>query len=179
VFVILVIDDDGQILAYIYEKHYKNMLYTATRILGHSGGEDALQDVFVKLIKKFSNNFAELRDKPAHYFVITVRNRALDILAKQNKEAAISLDDENVFANGALASEESAFFTDDEYFTSLIRQLNPTTRRILEYKFVQEYTNKEIAEVFGVSQSVISSRIDRAKRKLKELLEDKERETDE
>jgi len=49
----------------------------AIQILGKERGEDAVHDVFVKLIEKFENNPEDLRDKPGQYWVIMVRNHSL------------------------------------------------------------------------------------------------------
>jgi RNA polymerase sigma-70 factor (ECF subfamily) len=170
------ISDDGQSIIYeIYSRHYKKMLYTAAQILGKEGGEDAVHDVFVKLIEKFTNKVEYLGDKPGQYFVIIVRNHSLNVL-RQNKSISIPLDEELLSETESLptaSSSEDALLDDVavEILAAHIRRLPPSMRQILELRFIEGYSNIEIAEMLGISQSAVSTSINKARNRLKELLE--------
>ena len=45
-------------------------------------------------------------------------------------------------------------------------------REIIEYKYILDYSNKEIAVELNISQSAVSSRLDRAKKVLRSKLEE-------
>jgi len=176
---IAVINEDGDaIIVRIYEKHYKKMLFTATGIVGEAHAEEAVQDVFVKLLKDYRNNiFPDLGDKPGLFFVIVVRNHSLNLLKKEKRFKVMSLDDEeeDIFASQEFTPEEALLDAEaDEMLVSLIRQLKPAARQLLEYKYIAEYTNSEIADILGISQTAVSTRINKAKKRLKELLEAEE-----
>jgi len=175
--IILTISDAGQrIICQIYDKHLGRMIYTATKILGSARGEDAVHDVFVKMIEKFENNIEDLGDKPGQFFVILARNHSLNILNK-DKFDFVELDDEDVFQLSE-SSEDVLLQRDSfERLVALIRQLKPDTRRILESKYISGYTNKEIAETMGISQTAVSTRIDKAKKKLREMYSEAEAQT--
>lgn len=167
-------ENENNVLVSIYEKHVARMLYNATQILGRERGEEAVQDVFIQLIEKYRENFDQLLDKPNRFFIIVVRNYSLNLLKRERLEQ-IPLEDEQIFSGEEDSPEERSVSADSrEELLRLIRRLNPTMREILEYKYVLEYSNKEIAKLMGISPSAVSSRIDRAKKALKRKLEESE-----
>ena len=170
--ILLIVDEEQNIIAMIYEKHYKRMLYTSTQILGQSRGEEALQDVFVALIEKYGTNIADLCDKPARFFVIVMRNHSINLL-KKNRIEGIPLDDETVFTKNTLIDEIIAEDA-EERLIQLIQSLNPVLRETLEYRFILNYSNQEIAELLDTTPTVISTRLERAKKALKRKLEESE-----
>ena len=175
-FIILTISEDGRsLICEIYYKYHKQMLYTATQILGRARGEEAVQSVFLLLLEKFENNYEVLGDKPGRYFVIITRNHSLNLLKKEHLEF-VPLDEElmdNDIFNPTTINLEDTVINGEavEHLASLIRQLTPSTRQILEYKYIEEYSNTEIADMLKISQSAVSTRINKAKKRLKELLE--------
>ena len=171
-YLLLILDEDQNIIAAIYEKHYKRMLYTSTKILGNAKGEEALHDSFVKLIERYEKNISILRDKPALFFVIVVRNHSLNILRKESSDD-VALEDELIFSDEADLEERIIASDTEAALVGLIKSLNPTMREILEYKYILEYSNKEIAEILGLTQTAVSSRIDRAKNALKKKIEER------
>ena len=173
--ILTISEDDQTLICKIYNKYHKRMLYTATQILGEAYSEDAVHDAFVKIIEKFENNIEVLGDKPGQYFVIIVRNHSLNIINKaQIKTITLNedLSDNEIFAStmtdpvDALLEKEC-----EDRLVSLIRQMKPTTRRIFEYRYIEGYSNIEIAKILGISQSAVSTRIYKAKENLKEMLE--------
>lgn len=168
---LLILDEDRNIISAIYSKNYKRMLYVASQILGQAHGEEALHDVFVNLMEKYQKNIFELRDKPALFFVLVVRNHSINLLRNERLEYT-SLDDETMFT---FDLEEQIIAEDSEKeLIKLIRSLNPVMREVLEYKYILGYSNKEIAKELNTTETVVSSRIDRAKKALKKKLEDKD-----
>ena len=168
---LIISDNDQNIIAVLYEKNYNRMLYTATKILGEYRGEEAVHDVFLTLMEKFEKNIADLRDKPALFFVIVVRNHSINLLEKKRVEEVPLLED-NVFIEGMNLDELIISGDREAVLIELIRALEPTMREILEYKYILDYSNKEIAGVLNISQSAVSSRIDRAKKALRSKLEE-------
>lgn len=162
----------NEIISLIYGKHHKRMLYKAAQMLGSERGEEAVHDVFVKLIEQFDGNFEALRDKPAQFFVVTIRNHSLNLI---NKAAPITISEDEasyeVFADSTGNPEKLLLEKDaEDALVGLIQKLKPLPRMMLEYKYIQGYSNSEIAEILNVSQSAVSSRIDRAKKALKDKL---------
>lgn len=171
--IFVILSEDGTILETIYLKNYKQMLYVARQYLGEHAAEDAMHDVFLKFIEKYDGNYSLLRDKPTLFFVLSVRNHSINLLKKE-KSRTTSLDDIGftIFADEDRIPENVILSKDsDGRLMGLIRTLNPVMREILEYKYILDYSNKEISEILGLSVTAVSSRIDRAKKALKEKLE--------
>ena len=170
------ISENGNNVFYvIYNKHYKRMLYTATQILGKERGEEAVHDVFVKLIEKFKECSNILGDKPGQFFVIVVKNHSLNLLKKGSLNI-ISFEDEildNDIQNHNVWSPEDALLNNEaiEQLTLNIRKLTPAMRQVLELRYIEGYTNKEIADLLGVSESNVSTAIYKARKRLKDMLE--------
>jgi RNA polymerase sigma-70 factor (ECF subfamily) len=170
------ISENGKNIFYtIYNKHYKRMLYTATQILGKEGGEEAVHDVFVKLIEKFKESSEILSDKPGQYFVIVVKNHSLNLL-KKSKFNNISFEDEvfeSDILNNTVWNPEDILLNNEaiEQLAINIRQLSPAMRQVLELRFVEGYTNKEIADQLKITESAVSTAIYKARKRLKEILE--------
>lgn len=174
--ILIISDDEGHDLIYsLYIKHHKRMLYTASQILGIDRGEEAVHDVFTKIIDKFNGNYQILGDKPGLYFVVMVRNHSLNIV-KREKMEFLPLEDEllkeDIFDSIDNNPEEMLLEGEAiDKLTSLIRQLTPTMRQILEYRYIEGYSNIEIAEMLGTTQSAVSTAIHKARKRLQELLE--------
>ena len=154
------------------------MLYTAAQILGKDRSEDAVHDVFIKIVDKYDENQQNFGDKPGQYFVIMVKNHSLNILKKE-KLVLLPLEEEflegEVFQTSTPSPEDSLVEGEAiDRLVTLIQQLTPATRQVMEYRYIAGYTNIEIADLLGVSQSAVSTRIDKAKKKLREILESEE-----
>ena len=172
----IVITDSGRhIIGEIYDTHHKRMLYIATQILGKEDAEEAVHDIFVKLIEKSDNDFSAFTDKPGQYFVIIAKNHSLNIL-KQARLKYESLEDESmseVIVQSNSGNPENILLNEEniEVLARHIRCLSPAARQILEYRFIEGYSNIEIADLLNISQSAVSTRINKAKTSLKEKLE--------
>lgn len=171
---LLVISDDGRNIIYeVYKKHHKRMLFIAAQILGKEHCEEAVHDVFANIIEK-NKNIEELGDKPARYFVIIVRNHSLNLLKKEKLEL-ISIEEnfnDDIFQSSEDGPEDALLSGEAvDNLVSLIQRLTPATRQVLEYRYIQGYSNMEIAGILGISQTAVSTRIDKAKKRLKKLIE--------
>jgi RNA polymerase sigma-70 factor (ECF subfamily) len=174
-------DDENEAIAKIYEKHHKRMLYQARKILGADRAEEIVQDVFINLMGKLGKEkISDLCDKPGLFFVIVVKNYSINVLKQETKKIKAAQFDENnenadIFTTTALNPEDAAMDHEDrDRLVCLIRQLKPAVRQLLEYKYIIGYSNKEIADILEISQTLVSTRIERAKKKLKAIIEDDE-----
>jgi RNA polymerase sigma-70 factor (ECF subfamily) len=168
--------DGNTIIHDIYNKFHKAMLRTAEHYLDSVRAEDAVHDVFVKLIEKFENNIEELGDKPGAYFVIVVRNHVLNLL-KREKTGIVSFEEEEeggtIFQSPDVDPEDILLKNEsDDRFASLLRRLKPAARQIVEYKYVEGYSNIEIAKLMGISETAVSTRLGKIRKRLKQILED-------
>lgn len=165
-------DGEHEILYTIYARTKRRLLYVATSYLGDRA-EDAIHDVFIQLAEKYENKMAELCDKQDYYFVTIVKNYAIDLLRKESRVEMVDIDEEeSVFADECTEPDRQAMAQDQvDRLMAHLDRLKPSYRQVLEYKYLLGYSNGEIAEKLGVSPSVVSTRLQRALKQMRERFE--------
>ena len=156
-------DSDKECFTRLYRANRRQMARIAAQILGPGPqAEDAVHDAFLKLI----HHFDELRDKSekqaGRWLAVVVKNTALDILRKQQRETG--LDAERW--EPAAPSDEGEFYT----LVALIRGMPEDYRRVLELRFVAEWSVAAIAKELSLTEGAVKSRIFRGRKRLIYLL---------
>jgi len=176
IFLLVIADEEKSAICEVYNKYHKRMLYTASQILGKERGEEAVHDVFIKIVDRLEKNPDFLRDKVGQFFVVMVKNHSLNLLNREKMELVPldesisvidSITDPELNPEDALLKKESV-----DKLAALIKQLSVNTRQVLEYRYIEGYSNIEIASILSISQTAVSSRIDRGKAQLRKLLEE-------
>ncbi len=115
--------------------------------------EDVVQEV---LLAFFQRDIPEERRK-AWLLRVTV-NKSLDILRKRKRQAALPREPAAVEEGPSLAEE--------------LKSLSPLDRELVYLFWFEGYTSREIAGLVRLSDGAVRKRLERAKKKLKEILED-------
>jgi RNA polymerase sigma-70 factor (ECF subfamily) len=162
-------DSSRTVFNKLYERHYDNMYFSAKRILGDSLGEDAVHEVFLKLISRYEKNCEALLGKPARFFLATVKNHCIN----QTKSNRIEFHDEMEPYSEVQADIAEKVADNDacNQLVAYIRQMPEESRQILEYKYIQEYSNKEIAIALGISEVSVAVKLKRARDRLRKLIQ--------
>lgn len=149
---------DRELLVHLYQKEQTRLLRLAASILGPGPrAEDAVHDGFLKLLRCLD----QFRDKPADqlaaWLMVVVKNNALDILRKERRETVLAEDWE------AVAPADAGEF---HALVAIIRGMPEDYRRVLELRFVAEWSLADIAEELHLSESAVKTRIFRGRRLL-------------
>ncbi len=142
-------------------RKYSDMIY---RIALHNIGniadaEDVLQDVWFEYIKRNPQTEDEERLKAWLIRVTINKCRSLyRLFWRRNRE---SLEDHTEL----IAPEQRKILEE-------VRSLPKDSRNIVYLYYYESYTIAEIAKILGKNQNTVSSALQRARRKLKELLEE-------
>ena len=157
-------EEDRREFAVIYEQHHARLENAAMRILkNQTDAEDAVQNAFMQVIRHFEK-ISEISCKDLPFWLISiVKNEALMILRK--KRNVVPLEDWDRFEQGA---DSAAGYTE---LVELFRQLPETYRAVLEMKLLIGYTDREIAQKLGLSETAVSSRVSRGRALLRKLVE--------
>ena len=147
----------------IYRANSRRMSKLASQILGPGPkAEDAVHDAFLKFIQHFD----ELRDRPedrvAAWLAVVVKNTALDMLRKNRHETAL----EDVSWEAAVPADQGEFHA----LVAIIRGMPEDYRRVLELRFVAEWSVAEIAQAMGLGENTVKTRIFRGRKMLMERL---------
>ena len=156
-------DPDRERFVRIYRANSRRMSKLASQILGPGPkAEDAVHDAFLKFIQHFD----ELRDRPedrvAAWLAVVVKNTALDMLRKARHETAL----EDVSWEAAVPADQGEFHA----LVAIIRGMPEDYRRVLELRFVAEWSVAEIAQAMGRGENTVKTRIFRGRKMLMDRL---------
>ncbi len=148
----------------IYTKYRFLMLHVANKVLqNHHDAEDAVHEAFIAVIKNIKKFSDVTSPKTRLLIVLIVERKAIDILRKRQKENWIELNEDiigiEVPAPGDLGIADA------------IVRLNANHREVLLMRYDVGLTNREIAELLGITESGVRKLLGRAKSKLKSELQ--------
>ena len=126
--------------------------------------DDIAQDVFVKICRR-DKPFESEENKKAWLIRVAV-NQSKSLLTSVWKTRVTNISDETTEdekASANLMGESSELY---EY----VKTLKPKYRTILYLYYYEEYSVKEIAEILKIRQTTVTTRLNRARGKLKETL---------
>ena len=162
-------------LEQIYEKYHQAMFAIAYDILNDQlVTEDAVHSAVLKVIKCLDDLDLGQPDKLWNTVAKITRRTAIDLYRKRKREQKItSLD---VLEDWRLPAELKDIFwelPEENRIIEAIKCMPPLYREVFIMKYQHHYENKEIAEMFGISEDSVRKRISRGKRKLGEILKER------
>ncbi len=120
---------------------------------------DITQEVFIKLIKKYDT--IENKQALLAWLIRTSTNTSISHLRKKR---GFSFDEEiYVQENSSLTQEKRT--VNKMILEMLIKPLDPKTKELLVYTYIDGYTQEEISEITGMGQSTIRKYLHRFKKK--------------
>jgi RNA polymerase sigma-70 factor (ECF subfamily) len=157
----------------LYETWRYLMYYVAKDILKDSDlAEDAVQEAFLTLIRHMEQVESVDSPRTKRFLVTITKSRAIDLLRRRRAD---EVEYEDALGDDALGYEdvEEQFFSKEDYHRIVdgIRRLDENYRIVLECRYLHELSERETADLLGVSQKTVSVRSYRAKQKLREMLQ--------
>lgn len=156
----------------IYEKYKQIMFYVANKILKDEHlAEDAVHNAFLRIIKNIDKIDEVDSPRTKAFIVIIVERIAIDFYRKRKREKVSDIEEE-------YKNREINFSIEDEVcesnLTIALAKLNESYFQVLSLKFQYGFSNKEIANVLNLGEENVYKRIQRARKKLKEILKEME-----
>lgn len=158
-------DEEREAFMELYNLYSNSMILVAQKIFSQNSSfvEDAVQNAWLKIVENFSKIMEISCNKRGAYLVITVRNEAISMIRKQKKE--LPLDE-------AIIGKETDMECNQQSIFELIHSMSPVYRAVLEMRFVEECSTREIANRLHLKESTVNTRIHRGRslliKKLKE-----------
>ncbi|MDD3747100.1 MAG: RNA polymerase sigma factor [Anaerostipes sp.] len=121
--------------------------------------EDVTQDVFLKLIKQKENFFNDKEHLKSWLIRVTI-NRSIDFKKAFFRKNTVPLHDIDI-----------PFEPEEKELLEEMYQLPRDYRNILYLYYYEGYTIKEIANILGIKQNTVNSRLTRGRKKLKVIME--------
>lgn len=167
-------DEDRARMTEIYKEHELYMLRYATMLLKDSyAAEDAVHNAFLSIIKNKEKYFPLSCRELRALSVIIVKSKCIDYLRHRNNIIFEQLGDMEPFIESNDVPVEEQVILDDEYALLLehMKMLNEVSKTVLEMKYILGMTYKEIAREFDTTPKHIDTIIQRAKAKLRKIIE--------
>ncbi|CAL2108411.1 RNA polymerase sigma factor SigZ [Tenacibaculum sp. 190524A02b] len=137
--------------------------YVKKRVRNQEDAEDLTQDVFLKLSKSNKNGVDNLKS----WIYTIAKNTITDYYRKKQLETN-SIEDDSFLNHD---EQEDASIELGKCVNSFIDQLPEEYRELMTLSELQEVPQKEIAEQLNMNYVTVRSKIQRGRKKLKELFE--------
>ncbi len=159
------IDGDHAAMGLLYERCSSRVYSLMVRIVGQQDADDAMQLVFMQIFRKLDRFSGGSSLETWIYRVAT--NEALQFLRRRKRDnvETLSLEPESKVSQSGLRLEDA------EMLEAGLAKLEPELRAVLTLKEVQELSYYEIAEIMDIPEGTVGSRLNRARRELKDELE--------
>ena len=149
------------------------LLKIAFSITGNTvDAEDVVYNAYYKLAERFEKYSTKSNDELKALLVTIVKHEAIDLFRKQGKISELDMKTV-VFYNedSDLMPEESLLKNEtNTYIRMVLQKLPEVLYEVLDLKYYQNMSNKEIADFLGIKVKTVEIRLYRGKQKLKEIL---------
>jgi RNA polymerase sigma-70 factor (ECF subfamily) len=181
-------DGDSGAWAELVRTHHRRVYGLCYRFTGNpADAEDLTQDVFLKIYSNLSS-FDMGRGSLQVWITTMTRNLLVDNFRRtKNQRATSSLDDgwdasdelrpaDRLMAHGPSPHETAAQKELAKMVQSALARVSPELREAVILRDLQDLDYKEIAQVLGIPEGTVKSRISRGRAELARLLERNKRE---
>lgn len=165
-------DSDKSKFEVIYTSYKNLMLYQANQILGNPRDtEDVVHDSFLKIIKIIDKIEAPKCPKTRNLIVTIVERTAIDLYRRKKKIPMLPMDEEYV---NVPAPREIDDLNEKTDLALAIATLPTRYREVLLLRYDSGFSDAEVAVILSMSQENVHKTVQRAKKKLAEILERQE-----
>jgi RNA polymerase sigma-70 factor (ECF subfamily) len=137
--------------------------YVKKRVRNQEDAEDLTQDVFLKLSKSNSNGVDNLKS-----WVYTIAKNTITDYYRKKQLQTNAIEDDTIFDYDA---DNDAGIALGKCVHSFVNQLPEEYRELMILSEIKEIPQKEIAEQLNINYVTVRSKIQRGRKKLKELFE--------
>lgn len=135
--------------------------------------EDLTHDIFIKLY--FNLNSFKFKSKFSTWLYSVTYNFCIDYIRKSKKRRYLSFEDKQVpeteIDDRFIETTEDLEYMKTDRLVKILDLIKPKDKIILNMKYKEEMSIKEIQEVLKISESAVKMRIKRAKDNIKKIYE--------
>ncbi|WP_158662521.1 RNA polymerase sigma factor [Massiliimalia timonensis] len=158
----------------IYYSYRSVMFHSANQVLHNAhDAEDIVADSFLAVINILDAIDSTDEDKARNLMITISKNRALNFLKKKKRavliEEEIEMPQECDHPSPAIDNLELA-----DALSKLIRQLPSEQQDVLRLQYYYDYSYQQISQLIGKREATIRQMSLRAKKKLRQMLEERE-----
>ena len=155
-------------LGQIFRGHHRLVFRTAYRITGNAGdAEDVLQTVFLRMLRRGGS--AEPVENPEIYLRRAAINAALDVIRSRQGDQTVPLPEESSGLMPAAPMQVDVSGLRGA-LSRAIAQLKPMQAEIFALRFLEGFSNRQIAQTLGISQVRVAVIVHRTRLQLRKEL---------
>ncbi len=149
----------------LYEHFRDRIFHLVRRVVGESDADDVTQDCFLKVFAKVHTfRFESKFSTWLHRLVVNESLQHVRSLARRKDYGQPILKDEMVHFTVTPTMENA------ELLEVALSRIEPELRVVFELKEVDELPYSEIAEIVGIPEGTVGSRLNRARTELRDQL---------
>lgn len=163
--------EDNDKIKLLYEIYEQPMYRIAYAVLKNTGlAEDAVSDAFVRIIRRLNRIKDPYSEKTKAYIVKIIKSTSVNIYRKNKR----IINRETVIDDTVLQISDSSQNTEENVIErienqnrrNLFNKLDNTDRTIINLRYGNDLSWKEVAERTDMTESTVRKRFERAKKKL-------------
>lgn len=170
-------NESGQLVAHLFRHEAGRMTSVLACTLGFDRldlAEDIVHDAMVQALQSWP--FQGIPDNPRAWLYRVAKNRAMDVVRRENRLRPISADADYLHQQDATDAMAQQLFFDEAITDSQLRMLfaichpaiSPESQTAMCLKILCGLSAQEIARAFLTNEDTITKRIYRAKEKIKQ-----------
>ena len=157
----------------LFSDYEQIMFRTAFAVLhNEQDAEDAVHEAFIRIISNIDRVRCISPDKRKSYIIIITRNIAIDFCRSRMKQ--VDMNDTDIGDEGSDVERDLFGKYDCETLNSAISKLNDKLRQVLILYYYHDEPTGGIAQMLGISEVAVRSRLFRARKALYGILKDGE-----
>lgn len=159
-------EGDKESFQHLYNTYAPSAIRTAYAITRHDElAKDAVQETFIRVYRNIDTYKPERPFAPWFYQILT--NECMRMLKKESMSSKVNFTDaERIPALSVEAFDELSILY------NMIQLLEDIHRIPLILKYVEGFTEKEIADILSLNQNTVKSRLYKGRNKLKKTLDE-------
>ena len=167
----LIADGDKRAMQVLYARHNVRVYRFIIRLTGNQSlAEDLVSEVFLDVWRQ-AEGF-EAKSQVSTWLLAIARYKALSALRRRTDE---HLDDQMAASIEDTADDPETMVHKKDRSTIVqkcLRQLSPAHREVIDLVYYHEKSVEEVAEIVGIPEATVKTRMFYARKKLSELLKE-------
>ena len=147
----------------LYNEYFDYAMRVATAITNHTNAADAVQETFIRVYKNIQSYEESKPFRPWFYRILV--NECNRYLKKSTKDIPTDIQEDLI-----LPQEDPHPFEEYEDLYDAIQQLEDIHKVPLVLKYLNDFTEQDIATVLELNVNTVKSRLYKARLKLKETI---------
>ncbi len=163
-------ESDKEKFTQIYNLHKQKMWYAARKILKDDQlAEDAVHDAFIGIAKHIGSIKEADSPAAAAYVTTAAKNCALTMLRKSAPKGTVDISEIFDLSDDS-ASDAFGKVETEEFVKAILLKMPETYRDVLYYFFVENMSEKEIAQLLSKNVNAVRQQVYRGRKFFKEQI---------